>query len=40
MYIDYKQNNQLEWLATVEFVFNKKVITIQDQLQQKAKNRL
>ena len=27
MYINYRQNNQSEWLATIEFVFNNKVHT-------------
>ena len=27
MYIDYRQNNWLEWLATAEFAFNNKVHT-------------
>jgi len=28
MYSDHRQNNWLEWLATAEFAFNNKVITI------------
>jgi len=27
MYVDYRQNNWLEWLATAEFAFNNKVHT-------------
>ena len=27
MYINYRQNNWSEWLATIEFVFNNKVHT-------------
>ena len=29
MYINYKQENQSEWLATTEFAFNNKFITVQ-----------
>ena len=32
MYINHRQNNWSEWLATAEFTFNNKVITIQCQL--------
>ena len=28
MYIDHRQNNWLEWLATAEFTFNNKVHTV------------
>ena len=27
MYVDHRQNNWLEWLATVEFAFNNKIHT-------------
>ena len=29
MYINYRQENQSEWLATTEFAFNNKFITVQ-----------
>ena len=28
MYVNHKQNNQLEWLATAEFAFNNKIYTV------------
>jgi len=40
MYIDHRQNNWLEWLATVEFAFNNKVITVSSQLWKRTKDGL
>ena len=40
IYIDHRQNNWLEWLATAEFAFNNKVITVQSQLWERTKDGL
>jgi len=40
IYVNHRQNNWLEWLATTEFVFNNKVITVQGQLWERTKDEL